>query len=386
MLPLSVAVRRALLICSTVAAAPAMAITLTLTELPVPDGYGTAGVANLAADGTVVGMVWPDAKVVRWVPGADPEVLGGGETFTLENIMPLVSKDGSLIATAGYFQQDGTDVPRESPEIWMGGTDWLELPDLTLGDSSPYGMSYDGQTLVGGSFPPAGDASGIQQYPWIWTASGGQVALGMIDGTVWGQAWAVSNDSHVAVGFFEAGPGDFTRYGVRWVDGAPEWILDADGQHVGQAINCNSDCSVIVGAGRDADSPQAWRWTAAGGVEYLGTIFGEDPGAVYYAFESSEDGKSIVGSAYTIDPNLGGVNHGFLWTQVDHMQDFVSFLSLYGIDYGGDFNDMVVNAITPDGKTMLVAGQGSDFSRQRAVVHVVPDDAIFADGFDVIPI
>jgi hypothetical protein len=386
MSPLSAALCRALLISSTVAAAPAMAITVTLNELPVPDGYGTAGVANLAADGTVVGMVWPDAQVVRWVPGADPEVLGGGETFTLENIMPLVSKDGTLIATSGYFQQEGTDVPRASPEIWMGGTDWLEVPDLTLGDSSPYGMSYDGQTLVGGSFPPEGDTSGIQQYPWLWTAAGGQVALGMIDGTVWGQAWAVSNDSHVAAGFFEAGPGDFTRYGARWVDGVPEWILDTDGEHVGQAIGCNSDCSVIVGAGRDGDSRQAWRWTSANGVEYLGTTPDEDPSALYYAFESSEDGKTIVGSSYTIVEGLGGVNRGFLWTQVDHMQDFVTFLSWHGIEYGGDFNDLVVNSITPDGKTMLVAGQSSDFSRQRAVVHIVPDDAIFADGFDVTPI
>lgn len=383
-MPLSAFIRRALASCALVSAAPALAITVTLTELPVPDGYGTAGVSNVADDGSVVGMVWPDALVVRWPAVGDPEVLGGGLTYTLENIMPLVSKDGSLIATTGYYPIDNGK--RAAPEIWMGGTDWMQLPNLTLGDASPYGMSYDGQTLVGGAAPADGDTTGVQQYPWIWTAGGGQVALGVIDGTVWGQAWAVSNDGHIAAGFFEAAPGDFTRYGARWVDGTPEWILDANGEHVGQAIGCNHDCSVIVGAGRDADSPLAWRWTEAGGVQFLDTMNDEAPGAIYYAFESSDDGNVIVGSAYTIEPGQGGVNRGFLWTPADHTQNIVSFLALYGIDYGSDFADLVVNSITSNGKTMLIAGEGSDFSRQRAVVRIVPDDEIFADGFDIIPI
>jgi len=383
-MPLSAFIRRALAACALVSTAPALAITVTLTELPVPDGYGTAGVSNVADDGSVVGMVWPDALVVRWPATGDPEILGGGMTFTLENIMPLVSKDGSLIATTGYFPIDNGK--RAAPEVWMGGTDWMELANLTLGDASPYGMSYDGQTLVGGAFPAEGDTTGVQQYPWIWTANAGQVALGMIDGTDWGEAWAVSNDGTVAAGFFNDAPGDFTRWGARWDHGTPQWILDADGQHVGQAIGCNHDCSIIVGAGRDTDSPLAWRWTEANGVEYLDPVGGADPGATYYAFESSDDGTTIVGSYYTIDPLLGAVNRGFLWTPADHTEDMSSFLALYGIDYGDDFSDLVVNSITSDGKTMLINGADPDYMRKRAVVRIVPDDEIYADGFDAIPI
>lgn len=379
-MPLSRFIRRALATGAVVAATPAFAITVTLTELPLPDGYGTAGVSNVADDGSVVGMVWPDALVVRWPVTGDPEILGGGMTFTLENIMPLVSKDGTVIATTGYFPIDNGK--RAAPEVWMGGTDWTELSGLTLGDSSPYGMSYDGQTYAGGAAPADGDTTGVQQYPWVWTASGGQVALGMLDGATWGQAWAVSNDAHVAAGFF----GNDTRWGARWVDGVPEWILDANGQHVGQAIGCNHDCSIIVGAGRDADSPLAWRWTAANGVEYLDPVGGADPGATYYAFESSDDGTTIVGSYYTIDPMFGAVNRGFLWTPADHTQDMSDFLALYGIDYGNDFSDLVVNSVTSDGKTMLINGADPDYMRQRAVVRIVPDDEIYADGFDVIPI
>jgi len=382
MLVAAVFLRRSCLVLAVAAAAtPAAATAITLTDLPVPDGFPTAGVANIASDGTVVGTAWPDGSVVRWVPGADPEVLGGGLTFTLENVMPLISKDGTVIATTGYFS-DGSG-KHAAPEIWLGGVDWLEMPGLTLGDASPYGMSYDGQTLVGGASPAQGTSP--LQIPWIWTAADGQLALGMMPDTVWGEAWAVANDGHVAAGFFEASASDTTRYGARWVDGVPEWILDANGQHVGQAIGCNSDCSVIVGAGRDSGSPQAWRWSVSGGVEFLGAAGGASPDALYYAFESSEDGSVIVGSYYTVDPLLGAINRGFIWTPSDNMQDFSAFLASGGIDYGNDFSDLVVNAITPDGKSMLVNGADSNYVRQRAVIRMTPDDAIFADGFEVTP-
>jgi uncharacterized membrane protein len=380
-MPLPFVPRAALLSLVVATATPVAAFTVTMTDLPVPDGFPTAGVSNISADGTVVGTAWPDGAVVRWQPGAAPEVLGGGLTFTLENVMPLISKDGSLIATTGYFPNGASK--RAVPEVWLSGTDWMQVPDLTLGDASPYGVSYDGQALVGGASPASGTSP--QQMPWLWTASEGQQLLGMMPDTEWGEAWAVGNGGHVAAGFFEASAGSQTRYGARWVDGVPEWILDADGNHVGQAIGCNSDCSIIVGAGRDADSPQAWRWTEADGVEYLDVAGGASPDALYYAFEPSDDGTIIVGSYYTIDPLLGAVNRGFIWTPADHTQDFSAFLSLYGIDYGNDFSDLVVNAITPDGKAMLVNGADSNYARQRAIVRLVPDETVFADGFDVIP-
>jgi hypothetical protein len=377
--------RRCVLFCATALASPAFAQTVTLTELPAPAGYTVAGVANIAADGTVVGIAWPDGYVVRWVPGAEPEVIGGGLTFTLENVMPFISKDASVIATSGYFS-DGT-IDHAAPEIWQGGTDWEMVSGLTLGDSTPYGMSYDGHTLVGGSFAAENPARGsAQQIPWVWTEADGQQALGMLQDTTWGEAWAVANDRHVAAGFFQASSGDITRYGARWVDGVPQWLLDGDGAHVGQAIACNSDCSIIVGAGRDGASTQAWRWTEAGGIQYLGTPEGADPTAMYYAFESSEDGSVIVGSYYTIDPNLGAVNRGFLWTESEGMQDIVAYLADHGIEYGEGFMELVICAITPDGRTLLINGMDPDYLRTRALVHIEPGDSIFADGFDIIPI
>jgi uncharacterized membrane protein len=375
------------LACSLFLASFALADTVTLTELPAPDGYPVAGVANIAADGTVIGVVYPSGLVVRWSPGASPEVLGGGMTFTLDNIMPLISKSGSAIATAGYFAGAG-DALVAAPELWSGGTDWTRIAGTTLGNASPYGVSYDGQTLVGSAEPAVPPAEGPwPQLPWMWTATTGQVELGLPADTFSGEVWAVSNDGNVAAGFIELTPDDETRYGVRWVGGMPTWILDADGQRVGQALGCNSDCSVVVGAGvtGTAGSKRAWRWSEAAGVQYLDPPPGAGTDDVAYAFESSEDGAAIVGSYVVFDPALGPTNHGFLWTAADGMQDITQYLADHGIDFGAaDWVDLLVDAITPDGKTLLVNGMDASYTRRRAVVHIVTDDWIFADGFDPI--
>jgi hypothetical protein len=377
--------RRLLPLLLAVAASHAYADNVSLTELSAPEGYAVAGVANIAADGTVIGVVYPDGFVVRWQPGAAPEVLGGGITFTLENITPLISKNGMAIATTGYFAGQGEELVA-SPEFWSGGTDWARIGGLTLGSSSPFGISYDGATLVGSAEPAVPPAEGPwPQLPWIWTAATGQVQLAVPADAFSGQAWAVSNDGHVAAGFVELTPEDFTRYGMRWVDGTPIAITDANSQRVGQAIGCNSDCSVIVGAGDTSGNgdARAWRWTAQGGVEYLDLPPEAQAGAVTYAFESSEDGNVIVGSYVVFDPNLGPTNHGFLWTRADGMRDITLFLADYGITFGAsDWVDLLVNGVTPDGATLLVNGLDAEYVRRRAVVHIQRDDWIFADGFD----
>jgi len=361
--------------------------SVSLTELPAPEGYAVAGVSNIAADGTVIGVVYPDGFVARWQPGEAPELLGGGLTFTLDNILPLISKDGSTIVAAGYFPGDG-DAFVAAPEFWTGATDWVRMSGITLGGSSPFGVSYDGRALVGSGDPAVPPAEGPwPQLPWLWTESGGQVELALPAEAFSGQAWAVSDDGRVAAGFVELSADDQARYGMRWVDGVPVWITDADGQRVGQAIGCNSDCSVIVGAGRTdaAGSALAWRWSAEAGVQYLNAPPGTGADAVAYAFESDATGNVIVGSYVVFDPTLGPTNHGFLWTAADGMRDISQYLADGGIDFGAsDWVDLIVVAVTPDGSTLLLSGIDADYMRRRAVVHIARDDGIFADGFEPI--
>lgn len=358
------------------ACAAASADTLTLTELPTPTNpiFGTS---KIAADGTVVGSNIVAGNVLRWQPGQNAEDLGG-HTMTVENILPLIDKSGRTIVAANYFDDNDGD-----PAQWMGGTDWERLPGLVLDSSRPYGMSFDGSRVVGGGDSPVG---GGTYTPWIWDAVNGQVVLGLPDGVAGGQAWAVSNDGVIAAGLIAPDPSDpCTVVGARWVNGAPEYLSDADGNSLGQAVACNEDCSVIVGyAG--AASNQAWRWTQSGGAEYLGELSNAAPNSTYVAIGVSANAHLIVGSYFAFDPVLGNVNRPFLWTPADHLQDLVAWLAFNGIDYGADFHDLVANSVTPDGRKILLNGLDENDAHRSAIITIVPPDDVFNDGFDSTPI
>src|SRR5690606_5763831 len=106
----SVFVPRCLAAACLAFAASAPAQTVTLTELPTPASHGVAGGANVASDGSVVGTAYPSGEVVRWVPGEAAEVLGG-DTYTLDNVMPFVSKDGAVIVASNYFDDYSLAAP-----------------------------------------------------------------------------------------------------------------------------------------------------------------------------------------------------------------------------------------------------------------------------------
>ncbi|MBB5208394.1 hypothetical protein [Chiayiivirga flava] len=381
--------RRILVVCvwSCLTVLPLRAAEVTLEELASPPFAGTAGVSNIAADGTVVGTGWPDAMVVRWQPGQPPENLGG-DTFTLENILPLISADGGTIAANVYVPVEPGN-PKAGlvgkAALWQGETTWAPIDGAVLAQATPFGLSDDGRFLVGAGWVDVFPDEDAVEHAWIWSAETGQQLLGAVDGLSWAQAWAVSNDGTVAVGFADAAPDDFTRHGVRWDAGVAQRIRDAQDRPVGQAIACNSDCSIIVGAGFTAagGSGQAWRWTAAGGVQFLGEIPGAPPDITYYAFDLTEDGAMIVGSYPVFDPVQGSINHGFVWSEASGLVDIVDFLAAHGIDYGADFNELVVNAITRDGSKLLLNGGNADYQRQRAIVHIAQaPPQVFADGFE----
>lgn len=358
-----------------------------LTELP-PPAEGVAGVSNVAADGTVVGTAHPVGHVLRWRPGQPAEDLGG-DTFTLENIMPLISADGSVIVAGNYFPppnpDDPNSLPVSKPGIWRGGSTWEPINDTVLEASTPFGIADNGLHLAGSGYvttnPPNGEP--VYEQAWKWSAAAGQAVLPGVPGLRNTQAWAVSNDGATAAGFGHDGPDDYTRYALIWTAAGVRQLFDADSRPVGQAIACNSDCSVVVGAGDTAGngSPQAWRWTAQGGVQFLGTAPGAQEDAVYYAFDLSEDGSTIVGSYPELDPEQGYMNRGFLWTAQGGMTNIVDYLADHGIAYGDGFNDLVVNAMSRDGRFLLMNGSDADYQRHRALVRI-DGDAIFANGFE----
>jgi hypothetical protein len=370
-------------------AAPAEPVIATLRELP----YGTFAAPQpsaVTAEGTVIGADNATGNTLRWRPGEAPEDLGGGPTFSVVNVTPVVNADGSVIV-ANYMSQEG-DAMLSLPRLWEGTFGWSIVPDMQTLSTLAMGISADGQQLAGYGGDPAENFQ-----PWQWSAELGQRMLPVPATMDGGEAWVVANGGHVAAGFvYRLGTDEWGwplrfRFGARWVDGQLELLEDANGHALGQAVACNADGTVLVGGGiggdeaPHADSGRAWYWTAAEGAVYLDTS-GLPAGAKapYYAMDVSADGRVIVGT-YTIETEtpLGIVQttRPFRWTREGGAKCLIELMAEHGIPFGGDGWSLVPNSMSADGRTILLNGADADYALHSAVLTLT-EDGIFGDGFD----
>lgn len=361
----------------------------TLRELP----HGTAAAPQPSAvtgDGTVFGLDASTGNTLRWRPGQEPEDLGGGPSFMLINVMPVVSPDGRVVVSNYMNAGEGTTVL--VPRIWEGDFGWSILPDMYATPSAmAIGISADGTQLAG----TGGDGAGNR--PWHWSYEAGQQLLPVPATMSDGEAWAVSNDGRVVAGFVSRTGTDGGgwprryRFAARWSDGQIQLLEDADGHPLGQAVVCNADCSVVAGGGEGGDSAphansgRAWYWSEAEGAVYLDTS-GLPAGATapYYAMDMSGDGRVVVGT-YTVQVQTPfGVmleTRPFRWTREGGAQCLIELMSEQGLPFGGDGWNLVPVSISPDGRTILLNGQDADSQLRSAVLGLV-EDRILQDGFD----
>lgn len=354
------------------AGAPGVAIAQTVSFHELPQGeFRPAHPASIARDGTIVGISFNDANdVVRWRPGQPPESLGGGPGVSIINVTPAISTDGTTIVRPKTdFETSATTVLR-----WRDGSGWQEVERPSLGIAVPIGISGDGTYVVGYGVEETFDP---YFQPWLWSAETGQQLLPVPENRTSGEAWAVSWDGRIVAGHvsYEESFGvnwpAIWRFAARWVDGEFEPLLDADGWPLGQAVACNSDCSVIVGGGYggdEVDRPavgRAWYWTEATGAVYLDTAaLPAGARAPFHAMAVSEDGGVIVGTytTHVTTPFGAIIQHSkpFLWRADDGMHDLTALMAGHGIEFGGEGWELVPSAITPDGTRIVLNGMDAD--------------------------
>ncbi|HZN66912.1 MAG TPA: hypothetical protein VFB66_16590 [Tepidisphaeraceae bacterium] len=249
----------AVLLSLSAALAPAPAATPSL------QGLGAGGVASaVSPDGSVVvgtagSATGPEA--FRWTAATGMVGLGDLSVDVYESRASGVSGDGSIVVGYSY------STPGLQAFRWTTGSGMLGMgaPFLPSGQTNSLatGISRDGSTIVGAG--GGGEA-------FRWTEASGAVSL--LGPYAISEAWGVSGDGSVVVGFGGGGAFEAFRWtatsGVVSLGHVPGGLIDR------RAYGVSDDGSTVVGfdltfLGGDDWLPQAFRWAAASGMVGLAT-------------------------------------------------------------------------------------------------------------------
>jgi probable HAF family extracellular repeat protein len=161
--------------------------------------------------------------------------------------------------------------------------------------SNAWGISADGSVVVGFS----DSTNGGRAFRWT---SAGMTDLGTLPGGNSSEARGVSADGSFVVGTSTSASGGRA---FRWTSAGMTDLGTLPGGNYSYAWGISADGSVVVGYSNSANGGRAFRWTSAGMTD-LGTLPG---GNHSVAYSVSADGSVVVG--YSNNPNEG---RAFRWT------------------------------------------------------------------------
>lgn len=216
-------------------------------------------------------------------------------------------------------------------------TSAVAQPVFTPGGPSPWFFSIhtmrgDGGLLAGSNY----DMSTGSQ-PATWTSVGGVQTYPVPSGTTSGEILALSADASIAAGYSSINGSWATMRATIWQNGVPLDVGYLPGGQRSVATGVSADGSIVVG-GSDIGGWQnrAFRWTASGGMENLGTLDDRSSGAVAI----SGDGTKIGGNTHN---GVFNTSRPFRWTASGGMQDL-------GLLQGGTF--AVASRMSADGSAI----------------------------------
>ena len=170
------------------------------------------------------------------------------------------------------------------------------------------------------------------------------LALGDLPGGSFSsQAFATSANGSVVVG---ASQSTLTYEAFRWsASGGLQGLGTLSGGDYSESTGVSADGSVVVGNSTSSNGMQAFRWTQAGGMQGLGDL----PGGTFrsQASDVSADGSVVIGGSISANGN-----EAFRWTQAGGMQGL-------GDLPGGSFNSRAY-ATNTDGSVIVGSGASAN--------------------------
>jgi probable HAF family extracellular repeat protein len=325
----------------------------------LPGGHVLSRVCGLSADGSVAvgesSITIYENEAFRWTRSGGIEGIGvlGGYSFSKAY---GVSADGQVVVGMSdsvtgrrAFRWTSTGGMEALPEV--PGPGWHTSNDCAFA-ASGNGSIIVGRAVVQTEFGTHDEAN-------RWIGSGAAQPMGN------GAAYGVSRDGSVIVGNGDGGACRWTSSGMQ-----PLGFLPGAGQYpTNEALAISGDASTIVGHSSSANGPQAFRWTAATGLQGLGDF----PGAIFEskALGVSGDGALIVGYGFAPEGY-----RAFIWDEIHGMRKVHDLLLGYGADLTGwTLTDAV--AISDDGLTIVgngLHGSGGG-THGEAWIAVVPEPA-----------
>ncbi len=219
-----------------------------------------------------------------------------------------ISADGSTVVGLSGFNLTAGDFEAFR---WTMTGGMVGLGDLPGGaySSAAYDVSGDGSVVVG-----QGNNGSLAAV--LWTTPGSPQDLGSIGSSGNSFATGISDDGRVIVGWSDTSPftlGEAVRWDRSGGATVPAGLGDLPGASSESiAHGVSGDGTVIVGRGTSASGPEAFRWTASGGMAGLGDL----PGGAFAseAFAASFDGSVIVGQGTSASGS-----EAFRWTMTGGM-------------------------------------------------------------------
>lgn len=296
----------------------------------------SSGLAGISADGLIgTGfgtLSTANVRAVRWNSGSGMTNLGtlGSSGFSNSDATDISSAGNRIVgrstSSAGF-----------RAFLWISGSGMQNLgvlrPSASQNFSGAQAISGDGSTVVGGSSftitepgpTPDDDPVVVDQgrEAFAWTAAGGMVGLGDLDGGGLGsEALGVSPDGSVIVGSGSITGG---QVGVIWSDGVMQAVGDLAGGDTSSLLrDVSADGRFAVGEGNDDDGRTAVIWDAGNGLRKLSDVLaanGVDFGGrlLRSVVAISDDGDVLVGNGFT--PQTG--TEAWVITNAESLFDFV---------------------------------------------------------------